>query len=152
MRPSAIIALWLLGLTAEAKHDSRILEAIAAVESGNDRRATGDGSRAVGRFQMHPEAWADANLRLKAEGRTQYPRSQWRNPVAQDMIAAAYLRILRDRLAAQGIPSPSPAQLALCWNLGFSGAKAFGFDPDRAPPTRADYARRVETIFLVQSP
>jgi hypothetical protein len=145
-----LITVWLLGLTAEAKTDARMLEAIAAVESGNSRHAIGDGGKAIGRFQMHPAAWQDANDRLAAEGYKTYPRSRWRDPVAQDMIAHAYLRILRDRLATAGVAKPSPAQLALCWNLGFTGAKAYGFDPDQAPANRRDYARRVENIFLVQ--
>lgn len=141
----SVVALLLLGCTASAQSDLKVLQAIGAVE-GSDRLARGDGGKALGLYQMHPEAWADGNAQLSREGRPTYARSAWRSPTAQDMVASAYLRALRSRLLSRGIPSPSPECLALCWNLGFAGAESIGFRLSNAPPLRADYARRVGNL------
>ena len=140
-----LVALLLLGCTASAQSDARMLYAIGQVEGG-ERLQVGDNGQAVGLYQMHPLAWQDGNAQLIREGLTPYPRSQWRMAVAQDMVALAYLRALRGRLTARGIPSPSPECLALCWNLGFAGAEAIGFRLSAAPPARASYARRVGNL------
>jgi hypothetical protein len=141
----SVVALLLLGCSASAQSDLKVLAAIGAVE-GSDRLARGDGGKALGLYQMHPEAWADGNAQLAREGRPTYARSAWRSTTAQDMVASAYLRALRSRLLARGIPSPSPECLALCWNLGFTGAASIGFRLSNAPPARADYARRVGNL------
>jgi len=145
MSPAPLVALLLLGCAANAQSDARILHAIGQVEGG-ERAQRGDGGRALGLYQMHPEAWADGNAQLAREGQPTYARHLWRSPLAQDMVALAYLRALRGRLMGRGIPSPSPECLALCWNLGFTGAQSIGFRLSNAPPARADYAIRVGNI------
>jgi hypothetical protein len=72
--------------------------------------------------------------------------TQWRSPVAQDMVALALLRVHRGRLFDEGIRNPTPEQLALCWGMGFAGAKRVGFDLKRAPAAKADYATRVGNL------
>jgi hypothetical protein len=143
--PVPLVALLVLGCTASAQTDARILYAIGQVEGG-ERLQVGDSGEALGLYQMHPAAWADGNAQLAKEGKPSYPRSSWRSPLSQDLVAFAYLRALRGRLTARGIPSPSPECLALCWNLGFSGAEAIGFRLSAAPPARASYARRVGNL------
>ena len=145
MSPVPLVALLLLGCTASAQTDARILYAIGQVEGG-ERLQVGDSGEAVGLYQMHPAAWADGNAQLAKEGKPTYPRSTWRSPLSQDLVAFAYLRAIRGRLTARGIPSPSPECLALCWNLGFAGAEAIGFRLSAAPPARASYARRVGNL------
>ena len=140
-----VVAILLLGCSALAQDDARIIYAIGQVEGGA-RFQRGDGGKALGLYQMHPDAWEDGNAQLLKEGRMTYPRSLWRSPIAQDMVALAYLRALRGRLSARGIPSPSPECLALCWNLGFTGAQSIGFRLSNAPTARADYAIRVGNI------
>jgi hypothetical protein len=61
-------------------------------------------------------------------------------PTAQDMIAAAHLRILRQRFKADGYTTPTPEQLALAWNRGYEGAKSYHFAPN-------DYALRDGNLF-----
>jgi hypothetical protein len=145
-RTLSVVALLLLGCSASAQSDARLLAAIGAVESGSDRLAVGDRGQSLGQYQVQRAGWDEANARLASEGRPTYPRRDWRSPVAQDMVAAALLRVIRGRLTAQGIPNPSPAQIALCWTMGVTGAKAVGFDPSLAPAPKQSYAQRVANL------
>ena len=147
MSPTAfsLVALLLLGCSCQAQTDARILGAIGQVEGGS-RLQRGDGGRAYGLYQTHPEAWADGNFQLAAEGRQTYPLRQWRDPTAQDMVAAALLRKTRSRLRAEGIAFPTTEQIALCWTMGYAGARAIGFNLDNATPAKASYAQRVGNL------
>lgn len=135
----SVVALLLLGLSAQAKTDANLLEAIAHVESGMNRKAIGKAGER-GMYQVGHAAWKDAEARLAREGHYRFPWSKWRDATGQDMIAAAHLRTLRDRFARVGIVAPSPQQLAVAWNLGFGAAQARGFRPN-------DYAERVANLF-----
>lgn len=140
MNQLSIVALLLLGCSASAQDNARLLVAIGTVETGMQRKVRGDGLKAYGAYQQHAPSWAEGNARLQAEGRPTYPLARWRDPTAQDMVGAAFLRVLKDRLRAQGILSPSPEVIALCWNRGIAGAAALKFRPN-------DYARRVGNIY-----
>jgi hypothetical protein len=132
-----VVALWLLGCTDEALADANLLWAIGQVEGGA-RHQVGDGGRSLGLYQLGPEAWAEGNARLRAEGRTTYRRTSWRDHTAQDMVAAAFLRVCRDRIVAAGLEA-TPTNLALVWNVGFAGAKRRGWQPN-------GYAYRVTNL------
>ena len=147
MRFTAILAAVLLTGYLHASEDARILNAIGAVETGNDPSQIGDGGRAMGQYQMRWQAWRDANLQLTREGEQTYPFTEWHRPMVQDIIALAYLRVIRSRLRVAGYPKPSVAQIALCWNMGFSAAHRIDFNPYRA---YGDYASRVSTIYASQ--
>lgn len=140
--PFSIVALLLLGFNAAAASDATLLESIAHVESGMNRKAIGAAGER-GMYQVGKAAWDDANERLKREGHYHYQWSKWRNPTAQDMIAAAHLRTIRDNFRRIGKPDPTPEQLALVWNLGWSGAVERRFKPN-------DYAIRVGNLFRSQ--
>jgi hypothetical protein len=144
-RHFSVVALLLLGCSCQAQTDARILSAIGQVEGGV-RLQRGDSGRAHGLYQVHPEAWATGNAQLTKEGRKTYSLRGWKDPTAQDMVAAALLRYLRGRLQADGIPDPTPEQLALCWGMGYAGAKSVGFSVDQAPTAKASYARRVGNL------
>ena len=142
-RTFSIVALMLLGFNAQAREDVRLLEAIGQVESGMNRKAVGkSGER--GAYQLKVGTWKDANDLLELEGRYHYQWSKWRDATAQDMIASAHLRILRTRFKTVGILAPTPEQIALAWNVGFSAAKDRGFRPN-------DYALRVGNLFRLSS-
>jgi hypothetical protein len=113
------------------------------VESGQNRKAVGKAGER-GMYQVGKAAWDDANERLKREGHYHYQFSKWRNPTAQDMIAAAHLRTIRDNFKRIGKPDPTPEQLALVWNVGWSGAVSRRFAPN-------DYAERVANLFRLSS-
>ena len=138
----SVVALLLLGCSAQAQSDARLLEAIGQVESGMDRRALGKAGER-GAYQMKPTSWKDANAQLLSEGRPTYSWLTWRDATAQDMMASAYLRVLRRRLNSLGIPSPTPEQIALAWNRGVTGASVRNFRPN-------DYAVRVANLFRLQ--
>ena len=138
-RPFSIVALFLLGFNSAAASDATFLDAIAQVESGKDRKAVGKAGER-GMYQMGRDAWTDAQTRLRSEGRPVYALSAWRDATAQDMTAAAYMRVLRSRFAAAGIADPTPEQIAVCWNMGWSAAVSRRFRPNA-------YAVRVGNIF-----
>jgi hypothetical protein len=138
-RPFSIVALFLLGFNSAAASDAAFLEAVAQVESGMDRKAIGKAGER-GMYQLKKAAWDDANALLESEKHFHFQWSQWRNPIAQDMIAAAHLRILRQRFKADGYSTPTPEQLALAWNRGYEGAKSWNFSPN-------GYALRVANLF-----
>ena len=142
-RPFSIVALLLLGFNAAAASEATILEAIAMVESGQNRKAVGKAGER-GMYQVGKAAWDDANERLEKEGHYHFQWSKWRDATAQDMIAAAHLRRIRDNFRRIGNLAPTPEQLALVWNVGWSGAVARGFAPN-------DYALRVGNLFRLSS-
>ena len=139
----SVVALLLLGLTAQAKTDALLLESIAHVESGHNRKAIGKAGER-GMYQVGYDAWKDAEERLKAEGHYRFPWSKWRDATAQDMIAASHLRWIRANFKRIGIASPTPEELALVWNVGWSGAVARKFRPN-------EYAERVANLFRLSS-
>ena len=135
-----IILLLLSATLAHAVDDAKLLNAIAQVETGENRLAMNGGERgAIGMYQMRTPAWSDANAQLKREGKQTYTRSEWRSPEAQDAIAGAYLRVIRSRLLQMGISDPSPEVIALCWNQGCGYARKHNFVPN-------DYAERVGNL------
>lgn len=142
-RPFSIVALLLLGFNAAAASDATLLEAIAHVESGCNRKAIGKAGER-GMYQVGRDAWKDAEERLKAEGHYRFPWSKWRDATAQDMVAASHLRWIRANFYRIGMTDPTPEQLALVWNLGWSAAVARSFRPN-------DYAFRVANLFRLSS-
>ena len=139
----SVVALLLLGLSAQAKTDALLLESIAHVESGMNRKAIGKAGER-GMYQVGYEAWKDAEERLKAEGHYRFPWSKWRDATAQDMVAASHLRWIRANFHRLGMTDPTPEQLALVWNVGWSGAVSRKFMPN-------EYAKRVANLFRLSS-
>jgi len=136
----SVIALFFLHFNAlKAADDAAFLEAIAQVESGGNRKAVGKAGER-GQYQVGRDAWDDASTRLEAKGTYHNQWSKWRNPVVQDMIAAQHLLILRERFVSAGISEPTPEQLALAWNRGFTGARRLRWKSN-------DYAVRVGNLF-----
>ncbi len=143
MRPFSIVALLLLGFNAAAAAEATLLECIAMVESGQNRKAVGKAGER-GMYQVGKAAWEDANARLEREGHYHYQWSKWRDATAQDMVASAHLRTIRDNFARIGVIAPTPEQLALVWNVGWSGAVERRFALN-------DYAHRVGNLFRLSS-
>ena len=148
MRFTSILAAVLLTGSLYASEDARILEALGAVETGNDPSKVGDRGKAYGQYQMRSAAWRDANMQLLREGEQTYPMSEWKRPMVQDIVGLAYLRVIRARLKSAGITKPTVTQIALCWNLGFTAAYRLDFNHYLA---RGDYSARVTNIYASQN-
>jgi soluble lytic murein transglycosylase-like protein len=142
MRPFSIVALFFLGFNAAVASDATLLESIAMVESGQNRKAIGKAGER-GMYQVGRDAWDDANKQLKAQGYHHYQWSKWRDVTAQDMIAATHLRWIRENFMRVGKPDPTPEQIAVVWNLGWSASVSRRFAPN-------DYAIRVGNLFRSQ--
>ena len=142
-RPFSIVALLLLGFNSAAASDAAFLEAVAQVESGQNRKAVGKAGER-GMYQVNKAAWDDASARLKAEGHYAFPWSKWRDATAQDMVAASHLRWIRANFHRLGMTDPTPEQLALVWNVGWTGAVSRKFMPN-------EYAKRVANLFRLSS-
>ena len=137
-----LIAFSLIANYAHAFDDVAILASIGQVEGG-DYNAVGDKGKAVGLYQLHRSAFIDGCTQLMREGKPGYSYDQWKSPEIQDTVALALLRSIRGRLASKGITNPTPEQIALCWNMGFTAASRIGFDHTRA---KSDYAERVGNL------
>ena len=143
MKLMTLIAFAVISNYAHAFDDVALASAIAQVETGEDYNAIGDKGKARGAYQMHRSAWIDGCTQLMREGKTAYSYDQWKDASTQDTVALALLRSLRGRLISKGITNPTPEQLALCWNMGFTAASRIGFDHRRA---KSDYAERVGNL------
>jgi len=141
MKLLTLIAIAAAPLLAE-QGAPKILRAIAMVESGEDPLAVGDSGKALGAWQIHAAAWQDANDFRAAQGLPRLARSRWREAGVQEAVAKALLCLIQTRLAGAGVVSPTPGQIALCWNMGFSGAKARSFRP-------TDYSTRVANLVKI---
>ena len=99
----SVVALLLLGCSAQAQSDARLLEAIGQVESGMDRNARGKAGER-GAYQMKPTSWKDANAQLLSEGRPTYSWLTWRDADRADQVIemqAAVIDDLKDELSTQ---------------------------------------------------
>jgi len=84
----------------------QILAALAQVESSNNPEAWGDGGRAMGRWQVHPDRlWYEAGR----YGLTPFLRETWN---------AFVERVLREMVADRSGPSLTPVGIAMYWHLG----------------------------------
>jgi hypothetical protein len=138
-----LITFTLLTGYAHAYDDVALLSAIGLVETGQNYKAIGDNGKALGAYQLHRSAWVDGCTQLMREGKEAYAYSEWNDADKQDTVALALIRSLRARLASKGITNPTPEQIALCWNMGFTAASRIGFDCKRA---KTDYAERVGNL------
>jgi len=147
----SVTVLYLLHWTSYALEDAKVLTAIGLVETGMKREAVGDIVKnkptAFGCYQMHKGTWEDGNEQLMREGYISWNLTQWRVDIAQDMVASAYLRFIRQQLANRGIKKPTVEQMALVWNLGFNGALKYNFNYQLAPAVKSDYCQRVGNIY-----
>lgn len=129
----------------EASPSPEFLVALAKTESNGNPEARGK-SGDLGLYQMTPAAWEDVNRARRAVGLPVYRHSSATVPTVATIYAEAYLRILSEQIDRAGL-EPNPETVWLAWNLGFTGARRIGFDPDRAPAsTRRGLARLNEHL------
>lgn len=143
----AVLQTFPQGMSPSEAADYRFLQAVALVESGANPKAVGDGSRAVGAWQMHIAAWIDSNNWLRAKGRKTVSRARWREPAVQREAAYAYLQVCKERLAGGGY-EVTPRNIALVWNMGYANFDDVNKRGKTPGERRYDYALRVEAIFI----
>lgn len=131
---------------AGAAPSPAFLDALAYAETRN-RSIDGDGGDALGPFQFHRSAWADADaLRAKRkQPRQTYdlgaPCHHWSLVYAETLVGWYEARLRQRRI------EPTAARLWLCWTMGFAGAERIGFDIRRAPAVkRRGFARLSERL------
>lgn len=134
------------GLSLNAYTIDSVMPAVAAVESGHDYRAIGDGGRAMGAWQVWSVAWDTANDWRSKRGLPTIPRWKWRDPAAQRDIGYALLSWHHERLVANGVPRPTIQQLYLSFAMGHAAFKGIGFNPRKAPARKRDAAERVRNL------
>lgn len=134
------------GLSLSAYTIDSVMPAVAAVESGHDYRAVGDGGRALGAWQIWSVAWDSGNAWRVKHRMIPISRQRWQEPAAQHAIAYALLSWHRDRLVANGVPSPTVEQLYLSFSMGHAAFKGIGFNPGLAPARKRDAADRVRNL------
>ena len=106
----------------------QFLKALAMVESSDDPEAWGDGGRAMGRWQVHPDRLYQE---LKLGGLWPYLSETWDHLVA---------RVLR-RICELYLPKVTPGEIAMYWHVGH-WCKPAGLNWD------AKYAARFEAALL----
>lgn len=134
------------GLSLSAYTIDSVMPAVAAVESGHDYRAVGDGGRALGAWQIWSVAWDSGNDWRVKHRMTPISRRRWQEPAAQHAIAYALLSWHHDRLVANGVPNPTVEQLYLSFSMGHAAFKSIGFNPRLAPARKRDAADRVRNL------
>jgi hypothetical protein len=138
--PNLVFLLALASAVVEASPSPEFLVALAKTESNGDPNARGK-SGDLGLYQMTGPAWEDVNRARRASGLETYPHSFALVPTVATIYAETHLRALSERLNREGY-EPDAGKVWLAWNLGFSGARRIGFNPERAPAsTRRGLAR-----------
>lgn len=120
---------------------------IGQVESGMDFAAKGDRGKALGAWQMHPEAWITANQWLRRNHLPTVSRKDWMPHDNQRAVALAYVKWCHGCIQGDGIDRPTPEQVYLAFSMGYSAAKAAGHSLVKAPKAKAEAAERVGNLY-----
>jgi len=147
---TATLAMTLAAMTPADRERAEyviLANSIAAVESGMNYEAIGDGGKAVGAWQMHVAAWITANQWRKAQGLETIRRTDWKNKENQRAMAVAYLCWCKEQLRKAGIKEPTIEQVYIAYGWGFGNYKDSGFNMDLAPAHKRDAAERVANIY-----
>lgn len=132
MKTIAIILLLILASTAAAAIDvQHLVDQIGEVETGNAWDGRPGAAGELSCYQITPAVWHDTMPGV--------PFAECRSYAAARACAVKHVRRLAARLEQLGY-RPTPARLALCWNLGFSAALQRRLRPN-------DYARRVANLY-----
>lgn len=149
-----IIAL-LFGGVAQASQPSIVNDAllhnIAIIESNLNEHAVGKNGEA-GAFQLKHSAWVDGIAYLRTHGYPYLDESNYRigafNFDTSAMVALGLLKWYESRLIAAKI-KPTPMRLYMAYNMGFSGAMQYDFNPsnERLSHQRRAIMRRAYNIL-----
>lgn len=147
-----------VGLSAQPI-TSDFINRVAIVESNYNFEAVGDKGKALGAWQLHQAAWADA-LKWYEFCNAQDPNGfvvciesrPWKecatDPYISRVVATYYFKLIEHKFKLRGI-NPTHLQLYMAYNMGFARASQFKFDPYTYELPAQSYAilRRAELII-----
>lgn len=133
-----LLALFLGCNCLEAKSivTDDFLDKVAMIESNYNYEAVGDKGLARGAWQMHEASWKeacmwlahrDSNRDFWIEVAGMYKQSASDHTYSR-CVANAYLKMLEEQMRKNKI-DVTPIKLYMAWNMGFSGAKSYYFNP-----------------------
>lgn len=113
-----------------------LIDKFAMIESNYNYEAVGDKGNALGAWQMHREAVDESFASIYRRTGQDYRKAwcKWDkttmfNPIVSKLLAKEYMLILEKQFHNCGV-EVTPIKLYMAWNLGFSGARSYRFDPD----------------------
>ena len=149
-------------LNAKPVITEKFLDSVGMIESNFNPKAVGDKGRALGIYQLHQGAWTDSCIWLENndDGKAEYEYSlaiksingDWKklakDPDISRVVAKGYFDLLLFRFNRQGI-NPTQLQLYMAYNMGFTGAKKFDFNPanPRLDSSRFSILKRASIIL-----
>jgi len=138
---------------------TQFIDRVAIIESNFNYAAVGDSKKARGAWQLHEGAYQDAMKWYEitnGKNESNYVMTAairpWKDcahdPYISRIVATYYFKLLEHRFNKRGI-KPTQLQLYMAYNMGFSGAALFEFNPHALtlPPDRYATLRRAELIL-----
>lgn len=136
-----------------------LLDRVAIIESNMNFDAVGDKGKSLGAYQLSETCWTDA---LKwAEFNASNDTHEWsietlkghwktyaKDPTFSRFVCSSYFKLLEHRFNKKGI-KPTKLQLYMAYNMGFTRAELFKFNPSSPNLPEAIYyrMRKVNIIF-----
>lgn len=149
-----ILSLLLAAVSCEAKSivTEDLVHKIAVIESNCNPDAIGDNGASRGAFQIQERAWADAVAyhRITAEDHDYPIYTDWKTYSMEYelsfIVARTLLKMHEERMRKAGI-KVTPIRLYMAYNMGYSQAKQFHFNPASTYGLRRAILIRAERIL-----
>jgi hypothetical protein len=129
----AILAIAAMPVASQAIGDAE-LNAIGTVESDNNPKAVGDGTRARGEFQFHKAAWSHTSEIRKAKGKAVYGYSYAHDKDVAREYARDYLGWFDNQLEKRLGRKPELWEIYAAYNRGLGGFAKADYKFENLPP------------------
>lgn len=111
------------------------LEALSQVESGDNDHAVGAHGE-ISRYQMLPSTWA-----IYSDSKA------YSNAGVSMGVAINHMNWLLTTYIKCTGRVPTNRELAVMWNMGFTGYKRTGWDISKCPESVQDYSQRITNLM-----
>jgi hypothetical protein len=128
-----LLALLISAGSALAAVPERWIDLVGWVESRNDPKAVGDGSRARGEMQFWKATWDDCTRQRKARGLPTWGFSYAHDRAVARLYARSWLDHIDERLTKATGRKPSLGEIYAAYNLGLSGYARRGYRLSECP-------------------
>lgn len=122
-----LLALLISAGSALAAVPEKWIDLVGWVESRNDPKAVGDGSRARGEMQFWKATWDDCTRQRKARGLPTWGFSYAHDRAVARLYARSWLDHIDERLTKALHRKPSIGEIYAAYNLGLSGFARRGY-------------------------